>query len=370
MKIIKRLLIGLFAIVAVIGVLVAGAAYYLHTPVSDERLARMEQSKQFRDGAFVNVEPQAATEVTWDFVKEQFFGEQKREPEGVVPVVPVEPEEFAKPASQSLKATWFGHASVLIELEGKRVFIDPVFSERVSPLSYVGPKRLHPVPVELSKVANIDAVVISHNHYDHLDEATIRHLAAGGTHFYLPLGVGAHLDNWGIDKSQIHEMAWWHEAQVGNLKIIAAPSRHYSGRGLLDYKRTQWASWALAGKRERAFYSGDSGYSKLFAEIGEKLGPFDLSIIKIGAYGPSQSWLDIHMTAEDAVRTHQDVRGRKLLPVHWATFNLAIHDWDEPIRHALQAAESFKAIILTPKVGQPVYSGREFTNEQWWVGVK
>ena len=330
----------------------------------------MQQSSLFQDGAFVNVERQAPTEITWEFLKEQFFGEQKREPDGVIPVVPVAADVFTGPASQALKATWFGHATVLGELEGKRVFVDPVFSERVSPVTYVGPKRLHPVPIDLAKVANVDAVVISHNHYDHLDEATTRHLAAGGTHFYVPLGVGIHFDAWGIASEQVHEMAWWQEAEIGNLKIIATPSRHYSGRGLLDYKRTQWASWALVGQQERAFYSGDSGYSKLFAEIGEKLGPFDLNMIKIGAYGPTQAWLDIHMTAENAVRTHQDLRGKKLLPVHWATFNLAIHDWDEPIRRTIKAAQESNSTLLTPKVGQPVLSGAAFTNEAWWVGVK
>ncbi|MCJ8310318.1 MAG: MBL fold metallo-hydrolase [Rhizobiaceae bacterium] len=330
----------------------------------------MQQSSLFQDGAFVNVERQAPTEITWEFLKEQFFGEQKREPDGVIPVVPVAADVFTGPASQALKATWFGHATVLVELEGKRVFVDPVFSERVSPVTYVGPKRLHPVPIDLAKVANVDAVVISHNHYDHLDEATTRHLAAGGTHFYVPLGVGIHFDAWGIASEQVHEMAWWQEAEIGNLKIIATPSRHYSGRGLLDYKRTQWASWALVGQQERAFYSGDSGYSKLFAEIGEKLGPFDLNMIKIGAYGPTQAWLDIHMTAENAVRTHQDLRGKKLLPVHWATFNLAIHDWDEPIRRTIKAAQESNSTLLTPKVGQPVLSGAAFTNEAWWVGVK
>ena len=158
MKIIKRLLIGLLVVVVIIGVGLAGVAYYLHTPVPEERLARMKQSSLFKDGAFVNVEPQAATEITWDFIKEQFFGEQKREPDGVIPVIPVEPELFAQPASQELKATWFGHATVLVELEGKRVFIDPVFSERVSPVSYVGPKRMHPPPIDLSKVKTIDNV--------------------------------------------------------------------------------------------------------------------------------------------------------------------------------------------------------------------
>ena len=370
MKIVKWTLIGLVSLVVVLGLGLAGVAYFLHTPASKERLARMQQSSLFQDGAFVNVERQAPTEITWEFLSEQFFGEQKREPDGVIPVVPVAADVFTGPASQALKATWFGHATVLVELEGKRVFVDPVFSERVSPVTYVGPKRLHPVPIDLAKVANVDAVVISHNHYDHLDEATTRHLAAGGTHFYVPLGVGIHFDAWGIASEQVHEMAWWQEANIGNLKIIATPSRHYSGRGLLDYKRTQWASWALVGQQERAFYSGDSGYSKLFAEIGEKLGPFDLNMIKIGAYGPTQAWLDIHMTAENAVRTHQDLRGKKLLPVHWATFNLAIHDWDEPIRRTIQAAQESNSTLLTPKVGQPVLSSAAFTNEAWWVGVK
>ncbi len=211
--------------------------------------------------------------------------------------------------------------------------------------------------------------MISHDHYDHLDRAVIEHLTLQGTQFYVPLGVGSHLAKWGVPENQIHDMEWGQSKKLGGLTIVSTPNRHYSGRGLFDYKATHWSSWSVIGPRHRLFYSGDTGYSKNFARIGETYGPFDLTFIKIGAYGPGDNWLNVHMTPEDAVRVHLDVRGKRMLPVHWATFNMAHHDWDEPIKRARAAAEKNNVELVTPTVGEKVVAGNSFSSTNWWERV-
>lgn len=352
-----------------IAVFVGILAWYLHTDISKERKTRLQDSEHYVDGAFVNEERQAENELGMDFLEEQFFGQQQREPEGSVPVTPIDASDLQNSPQPGLRSIWLGHASVLVEIDGYRILTDPVLSQRVSPFQFIGPKRTHKPPLELKELTGIDAVVISHNHYDHLDEATVRHLSVQGTKFFVPLGVGQYLEDWDIPATQVVEMDWWQSASIGELTIVATPNRHYSSRGLLDNKATHWSSWVISGGAHKVFYSGDSGYSKLFAQIGKRLGPFDLNIIKVGAYGPGQSWSDIHMTPEEAVQVHLDVGGKRMLPVHWMTFNLALHDWDEPIDRALKAATDKKVEILTPTIGEVVEADQPHVNIKWWRDV-
>jgi L-ascorbate metabolism protein UlaG (beta-lactamase superfamily) len=370
MTFLKKWLIGLLTILLFIGAAVLWFGWSLSTDISATRLQRLQVSPQFLEGSFANVERQAPIEITWQYLHEQFFGKQQREPTGIVPVIPLEPAALEEKPHSGLRATWLGHASVLIEIDGHRILTDPVFSQRASPFQFIGPKRLHPPPIQLSELNGIDAVVVSHNHYDHLDETAIRHLAAQGTSFFVPLGIGAHLEAWDIPNSQIHEMDWWQEKKLGQLTIIATPTRHYSGRGFFDYKATLWASWSVIGPKHRFFYSGDTGYSKLFRQIGKRLGPFDLSIIKIGSYGPGAAWIDVHMTPEDAIQVHLDVGGKRMLPVHWATFDLGIHAWDEPIERAVKASTHKNVRLLTPRVGETITAGQKFSNIRWWEKVR
>ncbi|MCF8467872.1 MAG: MBL fold metallo-hydrolase [Sneathiella sp.] len=370
MKLWKKVSIGISSGVLVLILAVVSIGYALSAHISGVRLARAEASPQYRDGGFVNIEPQAPFELTWDYVQEQLFGDQQREPRWPLPVVMMEPGYLSIDAPTELRATWLGHSSVLVEMDGYRILTDPMLSERASPFQFFGPKRHHPPPLALEALENINAVVISHNHYDHLDEATIRHLAGQGTRFFVPLGVGAHLEGWDVPPDQIIELDWWQQEKLGDLTIVATPTRHYSGRGLFDFNAALWASWSILGPTSRVFYSGDTGYSKVFGEIGKRFGPFDLDIIKIGSYGPGQSWRDIHMTPEEAVQVHLDVGGKAMLPVHWATFNLALHDWDEPILRAATAAIEMNAILLTPKLGETVLADRPNTNDRWWEEVR
>lgn len=338
---------------------------------SGSRLERERTNPQFENGRFVNVERPApySFAVVRTLIAGQFSGDEVREPPAPMPIVPVDPAALAAAPKPGLRAFWIGHASVYVEVDGVRVLIDPVFSQYASPFP-VGPKRFHPPPIALADLPRIDAVVISHDHYDHLDMATVRQLAARGTVFFVPLGVGAHLERWQVPMAQIRELEWWQEGGVGGVRFVCTPTRHYSGRGLTDSRATLWSSWSVVGPQHRFFYSGDTGYSKHFAEIGARLGPFDMSFIKVGAYGPGQPWIDIHMTPEDAVRAHGEVGAKRLFPVHWGTFNLAFHAWDEPIRRTVKAAAARGADLVTPRIGQMIDAERLFSADPWWESVR
>ena len=365
----RRILIGLLALgllVSLSGYLVLSSAPF-GAAATGERLARIENHPRFRDGAFTNVEPQAPTELAdlVTYLRRQFFYDEVRVPPTLIPVVEVTAEQTQLREEDALRAFWIGHSSVYIELDGVSILTDPVFSQYASPFD-IGPKRFHPPPIALDELPRIDAVVISHDHYDHLDHRTVTALAEQGTEFFVPLGVGAHLERWGIAPAQIHDLDWWEEGKVGDVRIISTPTRHYSGRGLSDYKAKSWSSWSIVGPSHRMYYSGDTGYTRHFEEIGEKLGPFDLTLIKIGAYGPGQAWKDIHMEPEPAMQAHLDVKGKTLLPVHWGTFNLANHDWDEPIRRAVIEAQRLRIDIVTPRIGEWIEVPATQPTEAWW----
>jgi L-ascorbate metabolism protein UlaG (beta-lactamase superfamily) len=306
----------------------------------------------------------------WTLFKGQFFGGESREPTSPPPVLRIAPESLKDPRpTPGLRAFWIGHASVFIEIDGQRLLVDPIFSEYASPFDF-GPRRFHPAPIALADLPPIDAVLITHDHYDHLDMRSIQQLARRGTRFFVPLGIGAHLQAWGVAAAQVHELEWWKEEALKGLRIVSTPSRHYSGRGLTDRNATLWTSWSVIGARHRFYVSGDTGYSDHFRTIADRFGPFDLSFIKIGAYGPGAPWLDIHMSPEDAVRAHRELRARRLFPVHWGTFNLAFHAWDEPIRRTLAAARTSQVEVLTPRVGEIIDADLAFASNPWWEKVR
>jgi L-ascorbate metabolism protein UlaG (beta-lactamase superfamily) len=281
-----------------------------------------------------------------------------------VPVRRIEVSQLERPAQPGLRAWWLGHASVLLEIDGVRILTDPMLSQRASPFQFAGPARLHPVPLALDQWKNIDAVVISHDHFDHLDMDTVRQLATGGSQFYVGLGIGAHLERWGVPAAQIHEMDWWDRATIKGVAIHCTPARHYSGRKSMD-NSTLWTSWMLKGPSRSAYFSGDTGYAGHFKAIRERLGTPELALIKIGAYG--DTWLDIHMNPEAAVQARRDLGEGALLPVHWATFNLAYHAWAEPILRTVAAASAQGVRLITPRVGEKFEIGAPFINSTWYL---
>lgn len=371
MRIIKKIFKILILILVIIGISVAlfmNFAPSVGGDVEGERLARAQLSVHHKDGEFDNVLPPSPTKSgwVWEQIDGQFFGDEIRYPPKSIPMLAIPEDQFDGPVENGLRAIWLGHASSYVEIDGIRVLIDPVFSDYASPLQGLGPERFHPSPIDIADVPAVDAVLISHDHYDHLDMETAKALAAKGAKFFVPLGAGAHLEKWNIAAGQIVEMEWGDEQTVKNVRIVSTEARHYSGRGLTNQRETFWSSWSVIGSEHRVFYSGDTGYSDHFTAIGQEYGPFDLSLIKIGAYGPGAAWTDVHMSAEDAVRAHIDVRARQMLPVHWGTFNLGFHEWNEPIELVLAMAKSKNVNLLTPKVGEVVTSGDETRTDNWW----
>lgn len=364
------------ALALLVAVLVAAGSVVLSqpqfgAPMTGARLARALANPHYRDGRFVNIEPEdPGTTSLVEYTMRQLTGKEVREPPAPVPVLAVDKAALAAtPPASGMRAFWIGHASAYVEMGGLRFLLDPVFSERVSPLP-VGPRRFHAPPIALADLPRIDAVLISHDHYDHLDMDTVRQLAQRGARFYVPLGIGAHLELWGVAPAQIEELEWWQERSLGNVRIVCTPTRHYSGRGLNNRSTTLWSSWSVIGAQHRFFYSGDTGYAKLFRDIGARFGPFDMAFIKIGSYGPGAAWTDIHMPPEQAVQVHRDVRAKRMFPVHWSTFNLAYHDWDEPIRRTLAEATRVGIDLVTPRVGEVVDAERPFQSTRWWEAVR
>jgi L-ascorbate metabolism protein UlaG (beta-lactamase superfamily) len=267
----------------------------------------------------------------------------------------------------ALAVTWFGHASALIEVDGHRVLVDPMWSERASPSRRLGPRRLHPVPAALAALPPVDAVLISHDHYDHLDVDTVRALVRlSAAPFVVPLGVGAHLRRWGVPDDRVVELDWDGTHTVGALTLTCVEAQHFSGRGPAR-NTTQWSSWAVAGPAHRVFFGGDTGYHPALAGIGARYGPFDLTLLPIGAY--SRFWPDIHLDPEDAVRAHVDLRGGLFVPVHWGTFDLGFHGWAEPVQRLLAAAAAAGVAVAVPRPGERLDPATSGGTPDWWSAI-
>lgn len=329
------------------------------------RLARMQRSPQFARGVFVNALPERTD--MWGASVKWMKGAQHREPEAPVPVETRRTSDYERAPESGLRITWLGHSSMLVELEGRRVLFDPVFGDRCSPSSFYGPRRFFAPPLPVAELPALDRVVISHDHYDHLDKPTVEALAARGVEFVTPLGVGAHLELWGVPPERITELDWWEETTVGDLRLVATPARHFSGRGLRDRNATLWASWALIGAERRVYFSGDTAMFPGFREIGERLGPFDATMIEVGAY--DQAWADVHLGPEQAVAAHQALGGKLLVPIHWGTFNLALHAWTEPAERLIVAAERADVRIVTPKPGGWFEPSAAPIFARWWPAL-
>jgi L-ascorbate metabolism protein UlaG (beta-lactamase superfamily) len=329
------------------------------------RRARMERSPEWRNGHFEN--PQPLWNDGWGAVRGLLRASRFTSPGEPLPVPAVDPARFATPPAAGLRVTWLGHAAILIEIDGHRVLTDPVWSERASPFDWVGPKRWYPPPLPLASLPALDAVVISHDHYDHLDHRTIAAMKDWNTTFVVPLGVGAHLAYWGVPEARIVELDWWERARVGDLEIVCTPARHASGRTLLDRDATLWASYALVGRAHRVFFSGDTGLHPAMRDIGARLGPFDVTLIEAGQYDPA--WPDWHIGPEQAVAAHGMLRGRLLVPVHWGLFALAYHGWTEPVERVLAAARQAGTAVLVPRPGQSLEPDAPPAAERWWPDV-
>jgi L-ascorbate metabolism protein UlaG (beta-lactamase superfamily) len=294
-------------------------------------------------------------------------------PEGRVPSTPlplVNPVPFwSKPPTSGLRATWLGHSTLLLEIDGIRVLTDPVWGNRVSPLPFAGPKRFHPPPAPLDALPPLDAILISHDHYDHLDRPTIRSLAQTRTTtpMITSLGVGERLEHWGVPADRIRELDWWETIEINGVRISAAPSQHFSGRGLKDRNTTLWSSFHFRGPRHSFFFGADTGLTPEYEDIARRFGPFDLVALEIGAYHPA--WGDIHMGPVNALRAYQMLTSGAFLPIHWGTFNLAIHPWSEPAETLVTLGTPAGVPLIMPKLGAPVEPSQSTGVDPWWRSV-
>lgn len=330
------------------------------------RQARKVASPQWRDGKFRNELPEV-TRMKDAIGKLLTSG--NRTPDQPIPTVNRRRADFEPHPASGLRITWIGHSSLLVEIEGKRFLTDPVWGERASPVSFAGPKRFFAAPLPLSEMPKLDAVVLSHDHYDHYCLETLEFLAKTDVPFIVPLGVADRLEDHGIHHERIREFDWWEEISIGNVKLACVPARHFSGRTLLDRNSTLWCGWAFVGQSKRFYFSGDTGYFHGFKDIGNRYGPFDVAAIESAAY--NSAWPDVHIGPEQAIQACLDVRGSVYLPIHWATFNLSTHSWTEPGERLLVKAKSVGLPLVLPKPGESV-DPAQLSNtlyKKWWPDI-
>lgn len=324
---------------------------------------------KMEDRKFFNPETSYQTDFKniWEIAKTYVLSEKKANiPSEGIPINPLSQEMLEKDKGDSIYR--LGHSTILLHLDNEYILLDPVFSERASPMQWMGPKRFHPNPISIEDLPSIKMVVISHNHYDHLDQASIEKLAPKVAHFVVPLGIEKTLLEWGIEKKKIIQLDWWQNTRIGHFYLTATPAQHFSGRGLWDRDKTLWASWVIESSKSRLFFSGDSGYFTGFKEIGKRFGPFDVTMIETGAY--HELWKTIHMLPEQSIQAHIDLRGKAMIPIHNSTFDLSLHDWYEPLEKSYWLAREKGVRLLTPKIGARVKVHQSQGFNAWWQEFK
>jgi len=333
-------------------------------PLSGERLERAQASPQWIGDRFGNPLPRVDGPAG-EMMRRQFMtGDSVQEPVSELPVVQRSKADFATLPESGLRVTWLGHSTLLIEQDGSRILVDPVWGERASPWTSFGPGRFYAPPLALEDLPPIDAILISHDHYDHLDLPTVLALKDRPIQWLVPLGIGAHLEHWEVPPERITELDWWQSTQVGAITATATPARHFSGRWLDRMETTLWVGWALNGPEHDVFYSGDTSLFPELADIGDKLGPFDLTFFDAGAY--DATWTDVHLGPEQTVVAHRMVQGNVLVPVHWGLFDLGNHGWTEPIERVRTAAARFDIDVRSPKPGASIELADTDGSEVWW----
>jgi len=352
-------------------VLAVGTRAFLQLPVfganpSGARLARIETSPNYRDGTFAYpIEtPTMAPDASYPKVMRDFFFKKipNAEPSAPLPSVKTDLKTLSGGAPV---VVWFGHSSYFVRIGGKNLLVDPVFSNRASPVQFFGTSSYPGTRVySVADLPLLDAVILTHDHYDHLDYETIRQLLPKTAHVHAALGVGAHLERWGVSPQKITEYDWWDSEKIADsLGLVATPARHFSGRGLTRGK-TLWVGFVLRSPTHTLYLGGDSGYGPHFREIGERFGPFDLAILEDGQY--DLQWPLIHMMPEEVAQAAVDLQAKALLPVHWGKFTLALHAWTDPIERVTKRAKELGMPVATPKIGEPVVLGQPLPQSRWW----
>ncbi|AWW00832.1 MBL fold metallo-hydrolase [Arcticibacterium luteifluviistationis] len=362
------------AIAAILVLIIAGTAIFMNFhPVfgvkpSAEKLENYKKSVNFKDGLFMNATETIMEMGTWEAVKmiPEYLNKEGREPKVDLPVQKIDSLAIQNRIGDSTQITWFGHSSFLLEMDSLKILLDPMLGATPSPVAMLGSKRYSKeLPIEIANLPEIDLVVFSHDHYDHLDYESILLLKDKVKQFYVPLGLGSHLEKWGVSPEKIKEFDWWEEADFKGLKLACTPARHFSGRGIGDRFTTLWASWVIKGKEDNIYFSGDSGYGPHFKEIGQKYGPFNFSMMECGQY--NERWDNIHMMPEETVQASIDIKAEQMMPIHWGAFTLALHPWQESVERATAAAEKMNVRMVLPQIGQTIsINHKPLPNERWW----
>lgn len=373
-KIIKMTLVIIVGLILLIGISVLvffKTAPQIGASATGDRLEEMKHSPQYGEDQFVN---QQEVDTDMPFSKglrimyKMLTNTKQRSPQEEIITKAFDKQVWESRKEEEILISWFGHSSAIIKIDGKTILADPVFGERASMFSFMGPKKFdYSSHMTVDQLPAIDAVIISHDHYDHLDFPTIVDLAGKVDQFYVPLGVGAHLEKWGVDPAHIVVFDWWEDIVLQEtIKLTFTPTQHFSGRGLTDKFATLWGSWVIEGSVQKMYFSGDSGYSPWFKEIGERFGPMDFAMIECGAYN-KEDWGDIHMLPEESVQAALDVKAKVAMPIHWGKFDLALHAWKEPVTRFLKKAEENGLDTHTPGVGTILSIPAEAAHSKWWT---
>lgn len=355
-------------ILLVIGALFINLSPEFGGTISKEQKERFVKSRNYKDGVFENIGGVKMSMGFGDYVKgiRGFFSPKPNTvPKGNIPVSKVDSFELANYDGPA-RFIWFGHSTFLLQLKGKNILLDPMLGPVPAPHPMLGGKRFSEnLPIAIEKLPKIDMVILSHDHYDHLDYGSIIKLKDKVKVFFTPLGVGAHLTEWGVDNKSIVEMDWWEETFFEGVSLKCAPAQHFSGRGLTDRGKTLWSSWVIQVDSTNIFFSGDSGYANHFKEIGTKYGPFDFAMMECGQYNPL--WKEIHMMPEETAQAGLDVKANTIMPIHWGAFKLAMHSWTDPVVRITQKARELNLGVITPKIGEFIYLDETYSYlEEWW----
>ena len=372
LKIVKMTMYIILSIIALL--VIAGAIWINVSPefggtqtASD--IEKHKKSPQYKEGIFQNTLP---TSMDLGFTSgfkllgEFLNGRKDKKPDFEIPSNHVDSLSIVENTSET-KLIWFGHSTFLLQIDGKNILLDPMLGDVPAPHPTFGTRRYaSELPIEIEKLPQIDAIIISHDHYDHLDYGSIQKLKNKTKQFFVPLGVGTHFRAWGVDNDKIEELDWWQETSLANIKLAFTPSRHFSGRGLSDRAKTLWGSWVIQGTSDNIYFSGDGGYGPHFKEIGKKYGPFDFAMMECGQY--HEKWKQIHMMPEETAQAGVDVQTKRMMPIHWGAFTLALHSWTDPIERVIKKANALKLPIITPVIGEYVsLKDSTYTGSNWWI---
>ncbi|MCB0706991.1 MAG: MBL fold metallo-hydrolase [Saprospiraceae bacterium] len=338
--------------------------------VTKELQSRYEQSVNWKDGKFQNLEE---TDMSFSFrdmidiLYKQFTNRKEREPLVDLPIESFNKAHFLQEDNLA-KIIWYGHSVLLFRINGKTIFIDPMLGPDAAPIAPMTVKRFSANTLDLiDDFPEIDLMLLSHDHYDHLDYQSILRLKSKTKKYYVALGVKRHLEKWGIDRDKIQEFDWWNNQVYADIEITFTPSRHFSGRGISDRAKSLWGGWVFKTPTENIWFSGDGGYGAHFKEIGDRLGPFDFGFMECGQY--NEKWSLIHMFPHESVQAALDARVKRAMPVHWGAFSLAQHPWKEPANGFIDAALKQQLQICLPKPGQ-LFCIRDGFADAWWEEIK